>query len=108
MQIKTIKKIIKICVAVVLITTLVLLTVWTIYSHRKEKSNMQKWSEMSIEQKNNIVNRFSDITIEQHTVMIACMDKISTFTDSDTMIIKDALSLCYHGLKMNIQIQDEK
>ena len=105
-KIQQIKRAIKIAIALFVLVLFIVLGFFAQYNRTFENSNMKKWSKLTDSQKISTLN-----SVKRHMpdkdLMLACMDKIAELPDSHEMMIRDAASLCYNGIKLNTQ-QDEE
>ena len=67
-----------------------------------ENSHMKKWLVLNEQQRVSVLNRVVN-GAEDQDLLFKCVDKIARLPDSDDMLIRDAISLCYNGIKMNTQ-----
>ena len=103
-KIKIIKRIIKISIAIAVAVILVFLGFFVKYNYTFENASMEKWRNLTTEQQINTLNRVvSDYDNEE--LLLQCVTKISQIPDSQKMDIRDAIVICYNGIKIN---QDEK
>jgi len=67
-----------------------------------ENSHMKKWLVLNKQQRIFTLNRVVNDADDQE-LLLQCVDKIAGLPDSDDMLIRDAISICYNGIKINIQ-----
>ena len=99
-KIQQIKLFIKIAIVVSILFIIILLAFLVNHNHTYEKSNMKKWAEITTTQKIDTL-RQSITNIEISDLLIACMDKIAELPNSNEMMVQNAASLCYNGIKLN-------
>ena len=103
-KIKIIKRIVKISVATAVCVVLITLGFFVKHNYTFENSNMLKWLELTKQQQIDTLNRVvSDY--ESPELLLQCVTKIAQIPDSEKMEIRDAIVICYNGIKIN---QDEK
>lgn len=64
-----------------------------------ENGNLQKWTEGAIEQKVATVQLLTK-SQENTDLIVACVDKMSTFNDSAEFAVRDAVKLCNMGIQL--------
>lgn len=64
-----------------------------------ENGNLQKWTEGAIEQKIATVQLLTK-SQENTDLIVACVDKMSTFNDSAEFAVRDAVKLCNMGIQL--------
>ncbi len=103
-KIKTVKRILKISIAATVVVVLVVLGFFVKYNYTFENASMEKWSDLTSEQQIATLNRVvSDYTDQE--LLLQCVSKIAQIPDSEKMDIRDAIVICYNGIKI---AQDEK
>lgn len=106
-KIKEIKKILKICIVLCILFILVVFGFFIKHTHSFENYKMSKWLELSPQQQIYTLNKI--VTESENTdLIIACLTKIANLPDSDEMIIRDAAALCYNGIKLSKQDDNNK
>ena len=68
-------------------------------SESLENSNLQKWTESSIERKISAVQFLTEGT-KNTDLIVSCVDKMSTFNDSAEFAVRDAVKLCNMGIQL--------
>lgn len=106
-RIRKIKRFIKISVASGILILAIVLGFFVENSQTFEKSNMNKWSKISETQRISTVNRVVKKP-ENQDLLLACVDKIAQLPDASEMMIRDAISLCYNGIKLNENTNDKE
>lgn len=104
---RTIKRVVKCVIAFGIIILIVVLAFFVKYTHTFEDSNMKKWAVLSETQRITTLHRVVSEP-ENQDLLIACMDKISSLPDSDDMVIRHAIALCYNGIKLSAQKDEEE
>lgn len=107
-RIQKLKLAIKVSIVVCIALIFVVLGIFVRPASSFENAHMQKWLSLSEQQRVEIINRVVKDSSENLDILIACVSKIATLPHSHSMIIHDAISLCYNGIKLNAQQQDEK
>jgi nitrogen regulatory protein PII-like uncharacterized protein len=103
-KIKTVKRILKISIAATVAIVLVVLGFFVKHNYTFENASMDKWSDLTSEQQIATLNRVvSDYTDQE--LLLQCVSKIAQISDSGKMDIRDAIVICYNGIKI---AQDEK
>ena len=64
-----------------------------------ENADLQKWTMSSIERKVSAVQFLTDST-QNTDLIVACVDKMSTFNDSAEFAVRDAVKLCNMGIQL--------
>ena len=99
-KIQIIKRIIKIGIAIGVLIVLILLGFFVKYNHTFEKSDMTKWLVLSEKQRIATIHRVEP-NPDDIDLLIKCVTKIAQLPDSDKMDIRDAIAICYSGMKTN-------
>lgn len=106
-KIQQIKRVIKIAVASSLVLLLVVLGFFVQYTNQTyENTNMKKWKKLTDSQKITTLNYVVKHNPDSE-LMLACMNKISTLSDANEMMVRDAAALCYNGIKLNTESNAE-
>lgn len=64
-----------------------------------ESANLKKWRSADVERRIATVQIL--IASDEHSeLLVQCVDKIASLPDSGEMAVKDAVSLCYTGIKL--------
>ena len=106
-KIRIIKRIIKITVATVVLVALVFLGFFVKYNYTFENANMEKWLGLSESQRIATINRVIP-NPDNRELLVQCVTKIAELPDSDKMDIRDAISICYNGIKANSESQNDE
>lgn len=105
-KLQNLKRFIKIGIAVGLLVVLIVLGVFVKSKQTFENSNTKKWLNLSPTQQIDTVHKVvSDV--DDMDLLLDCVTKIANLPDSDTMDIRDAVALCYNGIKMSIETLPE-
>ena len=83
----------------VLVLVVVLFFVTQYKSSSLENGNLKKWTESSIERKASTVQILTE-SAENTELIVQCVDKMSTFNDSEGFAVKDAVKLCNMGIQL--------
>ena len=67
-----------------------------------ENAHMKKWLVLNEQQRVSTLNRVIKDADNQELLFL-CVDKIANLPDSNDMLIRDAITLCYGGIQMNAQ-----
>lgn len=102
---RLIKRILKISIAGIVGLVLIVLGFFVNRTYTFENSNMKKWLELSDEQQIKTLKRVVKKS-DNDDLLIQCVTKIAELPDSEKMDIRDAVVLCYNGIKINAT--DEK
>jgi len=100
-KIRLIKRILKITIASCVLLLLIILGFFVNHTYTFENSNMKKWLELSEEQQIKTVKRIVP-NLKDEALLIQCVTKIAQLPDSEKMDIRDAVALCYNGIRINI------
>jgi len=96
-----IKNFIKIIVASILCVLLVFLTFFVKHNDNiSENSIVNKWVDLSDIQRVKILQHIVP-EMNDNDLLIDCVNKIASLPDSENMIIRTAVSLCYNGIILN-------
>ena len=96
---KFIKKYFKLFIGVCVLVMVVLVFFFAKRGETLEIGTLKDWRSASIDR------RVASVQIlmaseENNDILVACIDKISTLPDSSEMAVRDAISLCQTGLKL--------
>jgi len=105
-KIQQIKMFIKILIVILVFAIFVVLGLFIKPIRTFENSHMKKWLSLSQQEKITTVQRIVPNT-ENQDLLIDCVTKIAELSNSNEMIVHDAVVLCYNGIKLN-QETDEK
>ena len=106
-KIQRIKLFIKISIVVIVICIFIVLGFFVKPTPSFENSNMKKWPLLSDNQKTDVLKNILKNDFDQD-LLIKCVDKIAELPDSSEMQIRDAVSLCYNGIILNSETDDQK
>ena len=101
-KIQIVKRMIKVAIAISVLVTLVFLGFFVKHNHTFEKSDATKWLELSEKQRVSTLKRIVSDS-ENQELLIKCVTKIAQLPDSDKMNIRDAVAICYNGIKINTE-----
>ena len=104
--IKHIKFFIKSLIIVSVLTAFIVFGFFMRPTHTFENANMKKWSILSESQRVSTINNVVK-TPENPELLMNCVNKIAQLPDSEDMIIRDAIVICYNGIKIN-NVQNEE
>ena len=96
---KFIKKYFKLFIGICVLVMVVLVFFFAKRGETLEIGTLKDWRSASIDR------RVASVQIlmaseENNDILVACIDKISTLPDSSEMAVRDAVSLCQTGLKL--------
>ena len=99
-KIQKIKLFLKISIVVCILFAFITLGFFVKPTRTFENSSMKKWSGLSEQEKITTLQHIIP-NAEDQELLISCVNKISTLPDSDNMIVRNAVVLCYNGIKTN-------
>ena len=99
-KIQKIKRLLKIGIAAGIFALLFVLGLFVKINYTFENSNMKKWLVLSTNQQINTVHKIA-LDVDDMDLLLDCVTKIANLPDSENMNIRDAVSLCYNGIKIN-------
>ena len=105
-KIQIIKRCIKITIALVVLFVLVFLGFFVKPTHTFENSDMTHWLTLPETQQTATLNRVVP-NYEYPELLTKCVTKIAQLPDSDKMNIRDAIVICYNGIKANAAINEK-
>lgn len=105
-KIQKIKRLLKIGIATGILVLLFVLGLFVKINYTFENSNMKKWLGLSDTQRINTVRRVV-ANADDMDLLLNCVTKIANLPDSENMNIRDAVSLCYNGMKINAEKSSE-
>ncbi|MBR3510911.1 MAG: hypothetical protein IKN73_02515 [Alphaproteobacteria bacterium] len=103
---RKIRRFIKISVALVIVFLLIISAFFVQHSRTFENNSLSKWSQITDTQRISTLERIVKES-ENQDLIISCVTKIAQLPDSNEMIIRDAISLCYNGIKLNRNTRNE-
>ena len=106
-KLQRIKLFIKIPIVVAVLAAFIVLGFFVKSTYTSENANMKKWSGLSAEERALTIHKVVESS-ENDELLIECVTKISELENSSDMIIRDAISLCYNGIKLNTISEDNK
>lgn len=101
-KIQKIKLFIKTSIIVAVLTVFVVLGLFVRPVSTFENSRMKKWLVLDEHQRVSTLNRVLK-DVNDKDLLFKCVDKIAQLPDSNEMLIRDAMALCYSGIQMNAQ-----
>lgn len=105
-KLQQVKLFIKVAIIVVILFVFIVLGIFVRPTTSFENSSMKKWLALNEDQRVSTVERVVKNT-ENQDLLIKCVNKIADLPDSEDMLIRDAIVLCYGGIQMNAET-DEK
>ncbi|MBR6010135.1 MAG: hypothetical protein IKP35_01795 [Alphaproteobacteria bacterium] len=105
-KIQKIKLFIKISIVFVVCTIFVVLGFFVKPIRTFENSHMKKWTMLAEQDRLMTIQRVIP-NAEDQDLLMNCITKISNLPNSNEMIIRDAVVLCYNGIKFNKSINTE-
>lgn len=99
-KIKLIKRILKVSIAGAVLVVLIVLGFFVKNTRTFENADMKKWLALTESQQIATLNRVV-ANFDNQTLLIKCVTKIAKLPDSDKMDIRDAIVICYNGIKIN-------
>ena len=106
-KIQGLKRIIKISIAMLIIAVLVILGLFVKNARTFENSSMDRWLVLSESQQIDAVYKVAPEFDDDMGLLLNCVTKIARIPDSGSMNIRDAISLCYNGMKINSETLTE-
>lgn len=101
-KIQKIKLFIKASIIVIVLSVFVILGIFVRPNHTFENYRMKKWLVLNEQQRISTLNRVVK-NADNQELLFKCVDKIANLPDSNEMLIRDAMALCYNGIQMNTQ-----
>ncbi len=101
-KIQKIKLFIKTSIIVVLLFIFVVLGIFIRPNHTFENARMKKWLVLDDQQRISTLNRVVK-NANDEGLLFKCVDKIANLPDSNEMLIRDAIVICYNGIQMSAQ-----
>ena len=99
-KIKLIKRILKVSIAGAVLVVLIVLGFFVKNTRTFENTDMKKWLALTENQQIATLHRVVT-NYDNETLLIKCVTKIAQLPDSDKMDIRDAIVICYNGIKIN-------
>ena len=96
---KFIKKYFKLFIGICVLVMVVLVFFFAKRGETLEIGTSKDWRSASIDRRVASVQILT-ASEENNDILVACIDKISTLPDSSEMAVRDAISLCQTGLKL--------
>ena len=104
-KIQTIKLFIKASIIVAVLFVFIVFGIFIRPNHTFENSRVKKWSFLDEQQRVSTLNRVIK-NADNQELLFQCVDKIASLPDSNEMLIRDAIAICYSGIQMNAQNTD--
>lgn len=101
-KIQKIKLFVKVSIIVAVLTVFIVLGLFVRPVSTFENSHMKKWLVLDNQQRISTLNRVVK-NVDNQELLFKCVDKIAQLPDSNEMLIRDAIVLCYSGIQMNAQ-----
>ena len=106
-KIKFIKRIMKITIACSVVVVLIVLGFFVKNGYNTfENSGMEKWLSLTESQRIATLRRVVP-NCDDNELLLKCVTRVAQLPDSDKMDIRDAIVICYNGIKLN-ENGDEK
>jgi len=99
-KIQKIKLFVKASIIIVVSAVFVVLGIFIRPVTTFENAHMKKWLVLNEQQRAETVNRIVKNT-ENEELLLKCVDKIANLPDSNEMLIRDAVAICYSGIQLN-------
>lgn len=96
---KFVKKYFKLFIGICVLIMVVLVFFFAKRGESLEIGTLKDWRSASIDRRVASVQILT-ASEENNDILVACIDKISTLPDSSEMAVRDAISLCQTGLKL--------
>lgn len=96
---KFIKKYFKLFIGVCVLVMVVLVFFFAKRGESLEIGTLKDWRSASIDRRVASVQILT-ASEDNNDILVACIDKISSLPDSSEMAVRDAISLCQTGLKL--------
>lgn len=100
---KTIKKYLKFVIGVAVLLGVIITFFFIQRSGDLETGTLRSWPSASVERRQAAVKLLT-ASDENTDLLVQCVDKMATLPDSGEMAVKDAVSLCYTGIKIKENI----
>ena len=99
-KIRHIKLFIKISIITFVLSVFIVLGIFVRPSHTFENANMKRWLSLNEEQRIETIKHITKDNKSQG-LLTQCVNKIAKLPNSNEMMIRDAVVLCYNGIKIN-------
>ena len=96
---KFVKKYFKLFIGICVLIMVVLVFFFAKRGESLEIGTLKDWRSASIDRRVASVQILT-ASEENNDILVACIDKISSLPDSSEMAVRDAISLCQTGLKL--------
>ena len=101
-KIQKIKLFIKASIIFAVLFVFVVLGIFVRPTSTFENAHMKKWLVLDEQQRISTLNRMVK-NADNQDLLFKCVDKIAILPDSNEMLIRDAIALCYNGIQMTVQ-----
>ena len=105
-KIQQIKLFIKASIIIAVLSVFVVLGIFVRPAHTFENARMKKWLSLDEQQRKETIERIIKDAKDQE-LLIQCVTKIADLPNSNEMLIRDAVAICYNGIQMNVQKDEE-
>ena len=105
-KIQKVKLFIKAVIVVGILAVFIVLGVFVRPATTFENAHMKKWLVLNGQQRIKTIERIVKYSDDQE-LLLKCVDKIANLPDSNEMLIRDAVAICYNGIKLNAQSNEE-
>ena len=105
-KIQKVKLFIKASIIIGVLFVFVVLGIFVRPVHTFENANMKKWDSLSEEQRVYTIERVVK-NISDKDLLMKCVDKIASLPNSNEMLIRDAVVICYNGIQINTSNDEE-
>lgn len=101
-KIQKIKLFVKASIIIAVLAVFVVLGIFIRPGATFENARMKKWLVLNDQQRVETLNRIVK-NIDNEELLLKCVDKIADLPDSNEMLIRDAVAICYSGIQLNTQ-----
>ena len=101
-KIQQIKLFIKASIIVAVLFIFVVLGIFVRPAATFENAHMKKWLVLDEQQRISTLNRVVK-NADNQELLLQCVGKIANIPESNEMLIRDAITLCYGGIQMSAQ-----
>lgn len=105
-KIQKIKLFIKASIIIAILLVFVVLGIFVRPTTTFENAHMKKWQVLTEQQRVKTIQRVVK-DVDDEELLLKCVDKIASLPDSNEMLIRDAVAICYNGIKLNAQSNEE-
>lgn len=104
-RIQNIKLFIKSSIIVSVLFVFIVLGIFIRPNFTFENSRVKKWQVLDEQQRISTLNRVIK-NADNQELLFQCVDKIASLPNSNEMLIRDAIAICYSGIQTNAQNAD--